>query len=205
MPDTAQSSIQIHPTALCESAQVGAGTRVWAFTHVLSGAVIGRDCNISDHVYVEGGARIGNRVTVKNQVMIWEGVTIQDDVFIGPGVIFTNDRYPRSRRLTAVAKRYDRKEEWLVFTTVRRGASIGAGAIILGGLTVGQYAGIGAGAVVTRDVPDHRMVVGNPARVVGWACICGVPLNNKFCCPRCERSFLVREGALAPREKNESD
>lgn len=205
MPDTAESSVHIHPTALCESSEVGAGTRVWAFAHVLAGAAIGRDCNISDHVYIEGGTRIGDRVTVKNQVMIWEGVTIEDDVFIGPGVIFTNDRYPRSRRLTAVAKRYDHKEEWLVPTTVRRGASIGAGAIILCGLTVGQYAGIGAGAVVTRDVPDHRMVVGNPARVVGWACICGVPLNNKLCCPRCERCFMVREGALVPREKNASD
>ncbi len=203
MPDTAESTVHIHPAALCESSQVGAGSRIWAFAHVLAGAVIGRDCNICDHVYIEGGARIGDRVTVKNRVLIWEGVTIEDDVFIGPGVIFTNDRYPRSRKLAGVAERYERKDEWLVATTVRRGASIGAGAIILCGLTVGQYAGIGAGAVVTRDVPDHCIAVGNPARVVGWACICGVPLNNKLCCPRCERLFMVREGALVPREKNE--
>jgi acetyltransferase-like isoleucine patch superfamily enzyme len=196
MPDTVDSAVYVHPTALCESQDVGGGTRIWAFAHVLDGAVVGRDCNICDHAFIEGGARIGDRVTIKNQVMIWEGVTIEDDVFIGPGAMFTNDRYPRSRRLTEVAARYARTENWLIPTTVCRGASVGAGAVILGDVTVGRYASIGAGAVVTHDVPDHRVVVGQPARVVGWVCVCGVPLDDRLSCPRCERHFALREDAL---------
>ncbi len=190
----------IHPTAVCESKDVGAGTRVWAFAHVLAGAVIGRNCNIGDHVYIEGGARIGNGVVVKNQVLIWEGVTIRDDAFIGPGVIFTNDRHPRSRRLAEAADRYNDKDNWLASTTVCHGASIGAGAILLSGLTVGRYACVGAGAVVTRDVDDHRLVFGNPARDIGWVCICGVRLDGRLCCPQCERGYLIRGESLAAHE-----
>jgi acetyltransferase-like isoleucine patch superfamily enzyme len=189
MTEVLDSIIYVHPTAVCESHEVGEGTRIWAFAHVLDGAVVGRDCNIGDHVYVEGGARVGDRVTIKNQVMIWEGVTIEDDVFVGPGAIFTNDRYPRSRKLGSATKRYARRESWLVTTTVRHGASIGAGAIIVGGVAVGRFATVGAGAVVTKDVRDHRLVAGNPARIVGWACVCGVPLCDRLCCPRCERRF----------------
>lgn len=194
--DVAESTVYVHPTAVCDSQNVGEGTHIWAFAHVLDGAVIGQRCNICDHVYVEGGARIGDRVTVKNRVMIWEGVTIEDAVFIGPGVIFTNDRYPRSRGLPEAVGRYGHKDRWLVATTVRRGASIGAGAIILPGLTIGRYAGIGAGAVVTRDIPDHRIVVGNPARESCWVCSCGVPLDDNLCCPRCKRRFRLRADTL---------
>jgi len=175
---------------------VGERTRLWAFSHVLDGAHVGRDCNICDHVYVEGGAQIGDRVIVKNHVMVWEGVTIEDDAFIGPGVIFTNDRYPRSRGLVEVSNHYRRRENWLGSTTIRYGASIGAGAIILAGLTIGRYACVGAGAVVTHDVADHHVVVGNPARVAGWACVCGVPLNDRYCCPRCERRYCLRDDIL---------
>ncbi|UCC32809.1 MAG: N-acetyltransferase [Phycisphaerales bacterium] len=132
--------------------------------------------------------------------MVWEGVTIEDAVFIGPGVIFTNDRYPRSRGLPEAVGRYGHKGTWLVTTMVRYGASIGAGAIILAGLTIGRYASIGAGAVVTRDVPDHRVVVGNPARGSCWACICGVPLDDNLCCPRCKRRFRLRADTLAAAE-----
>ena len=184
------SEVFIHPGAICESRHVGEGTRVWAFAHVLKGAVIGRDCNIGDHVYVEGGAGIGDRVTVKNHVMIWDGVTVEDDVFLGPGMIFTNDRHPRSPRMLEASQRYERRENWLSPTLVRRGASIGAGAIILPGLTIGRYASVGAGAVVTHDVHDHQLVVGNPARVVGWVCVCGKPMHHRTVCLVCGREIL---------------
>jgi UDP-2-acetamido-3-amino-2,3-dideoxy-glucuronate N-acetyltransferase len=179
----------VHASALCESTNVGQGTRIWAFAHVLEGAVIGRDCNICDHAYIEGGARIGDRVTVKNQAMIWDGVAIEDDVFVGPGVVFTNDLYPRSARMPEVVERYRRRDKWLSPTTVRRGASIGAGAVIVCGLTIGQYATVAAGALVTRDVPDHQLVLGRPARPHGWACVCGTVLDQSLICHQCSRQY----------------
>lgn len=147
----------IHPQALVETPNVGAGTRVWAFAHLLPGAVVGRDCNICDGVFIEGDALVGDRVTVKCGVQLWSGVTLEDDVFVGPNATFTNDPFPRSRQYP----------ESFARTTVRRGASIGANATLLPGITVGERAMIGAGAVVTRDVPEGATVVGNPARVVG--------------------------------------
>lgn len=149
---------QVHPQGLCESAEVGDGTRVWAFAHVLPGARIGRDCNICDHVFIEGDVVIGDRVTVKSGVQLWDGLRVEDDVFIGPNASFTNDRFPRSRR----------KPSAFAVTTVCRGASIGANATILPGLIIGRSAMVGAGAVVTRNVPPHAIVVGNPARIVGY-------------------------------------
>ena len=196
MAGVLDATVSVHPTAVCESESIGEGTCVWAFAHVMKGAVIGRDCNICDHAFVEGGARLGDGVTVKNQVMIWEGVTIEDYVFLGPGMIFTNDHYPRSPRMAAVAEHYRINKNWLLPTIVRRGATIGAGAIILCGVTIGQYAIIGAGAVVTRDVPAHRLVVGNPARIAGRACICGVPLDGELSCPGCKRRFEVVDDKL---------
>ncbi len=145
----------IHERALVESDAIGPGTRVWAFAHVMPGAVIGADCNVCDHTYVEGHVVVGDRVTIKSGVYLWDGLRIEDDVFIGPQATFTNDAFPRSRQPFACPT-----------TTVRRGASIGAGAVILPGLTIGERAMVGAGAVVTKDVPDHAVVVGNPARVV---------------------------------------
>ncbi|GAA0707525.1 WxcM-like domain-containing protein [Dactylosporangium roseum] len=148
----------VHPNALCESADVGAGTRVWAFAHVLPGAKIGADCNICDGVFVENDVTLGDRVTVKCGVQLWDGVTLGDDVFVGPNVTFTNDRMPRSRQYPPVFLR----------TTVEAGASIGANATILPGVTIGRSAMIGAGAVVTRSVPPYAIVVGNPARLTGY-------------------------------------
>ncbi len=165
--------VRIHPTALCESQAIDSGTCIWAFCHILDGAVIGCNCNICDHVFIEGGARIGDRVVIKNQAMIWNGVTIEDDVFVGPGTVFTNDRRPRSRGLAASTARYACDDDWLVPTLVRTGASIGGGSVILPGLTIGRYAIVGAGAVVTKSVPDFAVVVGNPARQTAWACCCG--------------------------------
>ena len=145
----------IHGHALVESDSIGPGTRVWAFAHVMPGAVIGSDCNVCDHTYVEDDVVVGDRVTIKSGVYLWNGLRIEDDVFIGPQATFTNDPFPRSRQP------FD-----CPITTIRRGASIGAGAVILPGLTVGERAMVGAGAVVTKDVPDDAVVVGNPARVV---------------------------------------
>lgn len=165
-----------HPTALVESTHVGAGTRIWAYAHVLRGASLGRDCNVGDHAFIESGAVIGHRVTLKNGVMVWDGVTIEDDVFVGPGVLFTNDLTPRSPRFPPVTERY-RSGKWLSRTTVERGASIGAGAVIVSGVTVGRFAMIGAGAVVTKDVPPHALVVGVPAGLRGWVSEAGQKLE----------------------------
>jgi UDP-2-acetamido-3-amino-2,3-dideoxy-glucuronate N-acetyltransferase len=147
-----------HPNALCESIHIGRGTRVWAFAHVLPNARIGSDCNICDNVFVENDVTVGDRVTVKCGVQLWDGVAIEDDVFIGPNVTFTNDLFPRSRRYPKAFGK----------TLVQSGASIGANATILPGITIGRNAMIGAGAVVTRSVPPNAIVVGNPARISGY-------------------------------------
>lgn len=153
------SEVFVHEQGLCESSEVGAGTRVWAFAHVLEGARIGADCNICDGVFVEGKAIVGDRVTVKCGVQVWDGVELGDDVFVGPNATFTNDPMPRSKQWL---EEYPR-------TIVRDGASIGANATILPGLEIGTGAMVGAGAVVTRSVPPHAIVVGNPARIMGYS------------------------------------
>ncbi len=179
-----------HRLALCESKHIGEGTRVWAFAHVMPRAVVGRDCNIGDGAFIESGAVLGDRVTVKNQAMIWDGVSISDDVFIGPGVIFTNDRTPRSPRMAAVAARYAEPSGWQAKTIVERGVSLGAGAVVVAGVTIGEFALIGAGAVVTRNVPPHRIVAGNPARAIGWACVCGSRLDERLRCSACGEELV---------------
>ena len=157
----------IHPRAeIDEGAVIGNRTRVWAFAHILSGAVIGEDCNLCDHTFVEGGVRIGNRVTIKCGVSLWDGVFIEDDVFIGPDAVFTNDARPRSRKYP---------EEYPQ-TLLKQGCSIGANSTVLPGLTIGRWAMVGAAAVVTHDVPDYALVFGNPARLRGWVCRCGESL-----------------------------
>lgn len=161
----------VHPRALCE-APIGAGTRVWAFAHIMAGARVGASCNIGDHSFIEAGAVVGNRVTIKNGVMVWQGVTIGNDAFIGPGVIFTNDRYPRSARAPAARRRY-LDQRWLEKTRVGKGASIGAGAVIGPGVSIGSHAMIAAGAVVVGDVSPYQLVAGNPARVIGWVDVAG--------------------------------
>ncbi len=148
----------VHPQALCESKTIGEKTRIWAFAHVLPGARIGRDCNICDHVFIENDVVIGERVTVKCGVQLWDGVRIADDVFIGPNATFSNDKYPRSKHYQST----------VLETHVGRGASIGGGAAILPGLRIGAHAMVGAGSVVTHDVPARAIVSGNPARIVGY-------------------------------------
>lgn len=148
----------IHDKGICESTKVGANTKIWAFAHVLPNAVIGEDCNICDGVFIENDVQLGNRVTIKCGVQIWDGIRIEDDVFIGPNATFTNDIFPRS-------KVYPEK---FLSTKVEKGASIGANATILPGITIGQYAMVGAGAVVTKDVPPYAIVTGNPSRITGY-------------------------------------
>lgn len=152
----AMSEFFVHPQGLCESTTVGPGTRIWAFAHVLPGARIGRDCNVCDHVFIENDVQIGDRVTIKSGVQLWDGVVLEDDVFVGPNATFTNDKYPRSKQYP---------DSW-PRTIVRRGASIGANATILPGVTVGEGAMVGAGCVVVRDVPAGATVVGNPSREI---------------------------------------
>lgn len=145
----------IHSHALVETDQIGPGTRIWAFAHVLRGAVIGADCNICDHSYVDEDVVIGDRVTIKGQVAIIDGMRIEDDVFVGPNATFTNDPFPRSRQPFSCTT-----------MVIGRGASIGSGATFVPGVSVGEGAMVGAGAVVTKDVPPFSVVVGNPARVI---------------------------------------
>ena len=161
----------------------------------MKGAVIGNDCNIGDHAFIESGARVGDRVTIKNQAMVWDGVEIGDDVIVGPGVTFTNDLLPRSPRtlLPAVAARYRNPGSWLVRTRIEPGASLGAQCVILAGVTIGTYSMVGAGAVVSRDVPAHGLVMGVPALRVGWVCRCGARLVHvaaeAWRCPQCHEEF----------------
>ena len=188
-----------HPMALVESDEIGDGTRVWAFAHVMSGARIGRDVNVGDHAFVETGAVVGDNVTIKNAVCIWDGVTIQNDVFVGPRVTFTNDRFPRSPRMPGVEERYAQKENWLAKTLVQQGASIGACATITPGVTLGFGCTVGAGAIVVHDVQPFALVVGTPARQIGDVCQCGGRLDAAFDesdCKSCGQTAIERAAAL---------
>jgi UDP-2-acetamido-3-amino-2,3-dideoxy-glucuronate N-acetyltransferase len=191
-------NIMIHPAAIVESQTIGEGTRIWAFVHVLAGASIGSNCNIGDHCYIESGVVIGDDVTIKNSVAVWEGITLESGVFVGPSVVFTNDRLPRSPRLADAAERYETKG-WVVPTRVEKAASIGAGAVVVAGSTIGAYSLVAAGAVVTRPVPAWAVVAGNPARQRGWVCVCGHLLAleaNAAQCSNCGRRFELRPDGL---------
>ncbi len=182
-----------HETAVIDQPSViGAGTKIWHFSHVMRDSVIGERCNIGQNVVISPQSRVGNNVKIQNNVSIYTGVVIEDDVFCGPSMVFTNVINPRSH--------IERKTEYLQ-TLVRRGASIGANATIVCGITLGAYCFVGAGAVVTRDVPDYAIVYGNPARLRGWACYCGVGLEMRLgteatedcTCTACGRQYH-REG-----------
>ena len=163
-----------HKTAqLGPRAKIGENTRIWAFTNIQDGAIIGKHCNICDGCFIEKGAVIGNYVTLKNGVAVFEGITLEDDVFCGANTAFINDRYPRSHR----------KDPWVLEQTlVKKGATIGSNATILCGITIGEYAVVGAGGVVTKNVPPYTIVTGNPAKFRGYACRCGRKLNDALKC-----------------------
>jgi len=172
-----------HPKALIdEEVSIGQGTRVWAFAHVVSGAILGKDCNICDHTFVEGGVRIGHRVTIKCGVFLWDGLTIEDDVFIGPRAVFTNDARPRSKKHL----------EKSLSTLLKEGCTLGAGSTTLPGITIGRWAMVGAGSIVTHDVPDYALVVGSPARFRAWICRCGrklLPDSDHLLTCHCGRCY----------------
>lgn len=171
----------VHEKAVCDSTNIGKGTRIWGLSHVLAGAVIGRDCNIGEHVFIENKVVIGNQCTIKNGVAIWDCVTLEDGVFVGPYAVFTNDLKPR-----AFLKRGGTH---FLPTLLKRGATVGANAVIVCGVVVGQYAMIGSGAVVTRDVPAHALVVGNPAKIIGRICYCGDRLDAQDFCKACNKAL----------------
>jgi len=174
------SDIFIHPTAeVSEKAMIGDRTKIWNQVQIRENANIGSNCIISKNVYVDSDVILGNNVKVQNNVNIYHGVTVEDDVFLGPSMTFTNDFYPRAF-----------SDEWEVYKTkVEKGASIGANATIVCGITIGEYAMIGAVSVVTKDVPPHALVVGNPAKQIGFVCKCGYKLEANKQCPRCGEIF----------------
>jgi UDP-2-acetamido-3-amino-2,3-dideoxy-glucuronate N-acetyltransferase len=178
-----------HASALVDAPEsIGKGTKIWHFSHIMTGAVIGENCSLGQNVFVASGCVIGNNVKIQNNVSIYEGVTLEDDVFCGPSSVFTNVDNPRSH--------VPRKNEYQP-TLVQRGATIGANATVVCGATLGRYAFVGAGAIVTRDVPDYAMVYGNPARLRGWMCACGVKLGlgiaadteEAASCSACQRRY----------------
>jgi len=190
----------IHPTAEVEAgAEIGAGTRIWHHAHVRAGARIGSDCVLGYGVYVDAGVQIGDRVKLQNRVSVYRGVTIEDGVFVGPHAAFTNDKLPRAVRPDGDPMTDD---DWTVVPTlVKEGASIGAGSVVLPGVTIGRWAMVGAGAVVTRSVPDHGLVMGNPARLAGYACRCGrrlAPAGEAWRCRACGESYVLPAATAKP-------
>lgn len=182
-----------HPTAVVDgSCEIGEGTRIWHFSHIMKGATLGRDCNLGQNVFVSSDVRIGNNVKIQNNVSVYTGVELEDDVFCGPSMVFTNVINPRSH----IVRRHEYKR-----TLVRRGASLGANSTIICGNTIGQYAFIAAGAVVTNNVPDFALVAGVPARQLGWMCYCGARLNisgSESTCASCDKSYVIVDGVLQP-------
>ena len=172
----------IHESAyIDDNVQIGAGTKIWHFCHVQSGSIIGEHCSFGQNVNISSNVKIGNHVKIQNNVSVYEGVELEDYVFCGPSCVFTNDLTPRCK--------YPKGRENYKKTLVKEGASIGANATIICGNAIGKYALIGAGAVVTKTVKDHAIVVGNPARQIGWACECGEMLEPELKCKCCKRSY----------------
>ena len=179
----------IHPTSDVQSQNIGEETQIWQFCVVLPGAVIGSKCNLNCNVFVENDVTIGDNVTLKSGVQVWDGVTLEDNVFIGPNATFTNDLFPRSKNNTAP----------IVRTLIKKGASIGANATILAGIIIGRYALIGAGSVVTKDIPDFELWVGNPARKVGYVSVEGEILDLNLRSKRNGQQFCWQDQMLTEK------
>jgi len=192
--DTFPKDYAVHETAIIDSdCEIGAGTKIWHFSHIISGTRIGQDCNIGQNVVIGPDVTIGNRCKIQNNVSVYRGVTLEDGVFCGPSMVFTNVYNPRAE-IT--------KMDQLRPTLVKKGATIGANATILCGVTIGRYAFIGAGAVVTRDIPDHALVYGNPSRYIGWVCECGEKLDAEYRCKMCCLEYTqTGTGGLQPTNR----
>jgi len=189
--EKAKEKIFIHPSAeVSENASIGEGSKIWHQAQVRENAKIGKNCIIGKNVYIDFGVQIGDNCKIQNNVNVYHGVSIEDEVFLGPGMTFTNDLYPRA---------FIWSEDRVVKTVVKKGASIGANATIICGVTIGSYALVGAGSVVTKDVPPHALVVGNPARVLGFVCKCGWKLEVErkeknhilMLCPKCGKKVKI--------------
>ena len=179
----------VHPTSVIdENVQIGEGTKIWHFCHIQSGAEIGRNCSFGQNVNVSNNVKIGNGCKVQNNVSLYEGVELEDDVFCGPSCVFTNDLTPRAK--------YPKGRAAYKKTLLKRGASVGANATIVCGNTIGEWAMIAAGAVVTTDVPDHALMMGVPARIRGWVCECGDILSDDLVCDRCGRTYTESTNGL---------
>jgi UDP-2-acetamido-3-amino-2,3-dideoxy-glucuronate N-acetyltransferase len=180
-----------HPTSIVEQpCRIGEGTKIWHYSHIMKGAKIGCDCNIGQNVYIASNALIGNNEKIQNNVSVYQGVILEDDVFCGPSVVFTNVINPRSQ--------INRKDEYKK-TLVKRGASLGANCTIVCGNSIGEYAFIGAGSVVTADIPDYALAYGNPARLKGWMCRCGIKLNiqdKRIKCASCGKKYVLSQNKL---------
>ena len=177
-----------------EYCEIGKGTKIWHFSHIMKNSKIGENCNIGQNVVISPNVKIGNNVKIQNNVSVYTGVICEDDVFLGPSCVFTNVINPRAF--------IERKDEYRK-TIIKKGATIGANATIVCGYSIGRYAFIGAGAVVTKDVPDYALVVGNPARIIGYVCMCGNRLeniNDKYICNSCDKEYELNNGNLRPKE-----
>lgn len=181
-----EQAYRAHPMSIVDPyCEIGSGTRIWAGTHVMCGARIGEGCNIGENCFIEGGVVVGSHVTVKNNVALYDGAVVEDDVFLGPSCVFTNVVNPRA----FVSRKHAFRK-----TIVQKGASIGANATLICGHTVGRYAFVGAGAVVSRDVPDYALVYGTPAKIHGWVCKCGCKLtfrDNMAVCSECGSAYRL--------------
>ncbi|MBO4899341.1 MAG: N-acetyltransferase [Lachnospiraceae bacterium] len=179
------AEIYVHPSAeISDDADIGSGSKIWNQAQIREDASIGTDCIISKNVYIDSGVHIGNRVKIQNNVNVYNGVFVEDDVFLGPSMTFTNDMYPRAFN-----------KDWKVVPTyVRKGASIGAGAVIRCGVNIGEYSMVGAASLVTKDVKPYSLVTGNPAKFRGWVCVCGEKLDTELKCSECGRKYALSEG-----------
>jgi len=169
---------KIHTTAEVNTNKLGSNVSIWQYSVILDGCHIGDNVNINAHCLVEGDVYIGNNVTIKSGVYIWNGTTVKDNVFIGPNVTFSNDKYPRSKNTNFKLEK----------TILEDSASIGAGSVILPGIKVGHHSMIGAGSVITKDIPPHSIVIGNPFKIIGYICSCGLKVDKKFC-PTCKKEL----------------